>query len=222
MSTDQDTKTDAIATNVIPTPALSNVELREILESFLSSADRPEHTMNFYQLDGYVRALVAGPEITDIVEWMPLIFVDQKPNFKDQNQELIITQVLNSLYNSHRVQLLGNICELPCAYQYSDSRDERNNVEQWARGFMQGFIVCQERWNFFLEEGQTAHELPAIIKTTIYDEIDATLAVISSVADADYAVAIGKTPDEIKQMFNQLPAQIVSYGKASLLIRKYM
>lgn len=215
---DQEVKTKTI----VATPLLSKEQTKEVLDEFLSSLDRPEFTMNFYQLDGYVRARVVGPETTNPKEWMSLIFVDQNPNFSDTEQELMITHALNSLYNTHMVQLLNNTCELPCSHEYSESRSDRTNIEQWARGFMQGFIVCQERWNFFLEESQTEEQVPAIIKNTIYDEIDATLLVISSVADAEYAQSQGATPDDLKRTFHQLPEQIVSYGKVGQLMRKYM
>lgn len=201
---------------------LTKDQVKEILEAFLGSPDRPEYTMNYCQLDGYLHALAAGPESIELKEWMPLVFVDQNPNFSDKVQELMITQALDSFYNAHRVQLLSNLCELPCAHDYSEAWPARAEIEQWARGFMQGFIVCQARWNFFLEESQTAQQLPAIIKTTIYDEIDATMVIISSVADAEYALSQGVTADELKGIFARLPDQIVSYGKASQLLRKYM
>lgn len=211
-----------LGAEVEASPLLQRDPIKGVLETFLGSPDRPEHTMNFYQLDGYLHALVAGPETTELKEWMPLVFVDQNPNFSDKVQELMITQTLDSFYNAHRVQLLSNLCELPCDHKYSDAWHERADIEQWARGFMQGFIVCQTRWNFFLEDSQTAQQLPAIIKNTIYDEIDATMAVISSVADAEYALSQGVTRDELKGLFARLPGQVVSYGKASQLLRKYM
>lgn len=201
---------------------LTKYQVRDVLEAFLASPDRPQHTMNFYQLDGYLHALIAGPETTELKEWMPLVFVDQNPNFSDKKQELMITQALDSFYNSHRIQWLSNLCELPCANEYCEAWPERADIEQWARGFMQGFIVCQPRWNFFLEESQTAQQLPAIIKNTIYDEIDAIMAIISNVADAEYALSRGFTSEELKGMFARLPHQVVSYGKASQLLRKYV
>lgn len=217
MPFNQDVKVQVVSTSV-----LSKEQTKDVLDAFLSSPDRPEYTMNFYQLDGYVRARVVGPETTNPKEWMPLIFVDQNPNFSDKEQELMITHALNSLYNAHMVQLLSHTCELPCSNEYSDVRSDRTNIEQWARGFMQGFIVCQERWNFFLEDSQTKEQVPAIIKNTIYDEIDATLSTISSVADAEYARINGATSEDLKRIFHQLPEQIVSYGKVGQLMRKYM
>jgi len=217
MSSNQDVRAQAVTTPVLP-----KEQTKEVLDAFLSSPDRPEFTMNFYQLDGYVRARVVGPETTNPKEWLALIFVDQNPNFSDKEQELMITHALNSLYNAHMVQLLSNTCELPCANEYAELRSDRTNIEQWARGFMQGFIVCQEFWNFFLEDSQTKEQVPAIIRNTIYDEIDATLSIISSVADAEYARSNGATLDDLKRIFHQLPEQIVSYGKVGQLMRKYM
>lgn len=216
MSFDQGNKIEAAA------PLVTIGTVRGILEAFLAQPERPEYTMNFYQLAGYLRALVSGPEVIEQKEWMSLIFVDQNPNFSDKEQELLITQTLNSFYNAHRVQLLSNLCDLPCTHEYSQNWSDRADVEQWARGFMQGFIVSQPRWSFFLEESQTAAQLPAIIKNTIYDEIDATMVIISSVADAEYALSQGVSIDELRVIFQQLPEQIINYGKASQLLRKYM
>ncbi len=53
--------------------------VRALLEPFLESTARPQYTMNFCQLDGYVHALAAGPGHARPKDWMPLIFAGDNP-----------------------------------------------------------------------------------------------------------------------------------------------
>jgi len=191
----------------------------QILKDFLDSSCCPRYTMNMYQLDGYVRALAAGPGEAKIEDWKPLVFGDQKPQYDDKFREDTITKALISLYNSHRDQALGNACTLPFITGYSPDKELRLQGEQWARGFMQGYIFWQDIWSQFLDETQTSSNLTVILPTSIYDEMDDILATISAVADAEYATETGVSLENLTRMFTQLPQKVIEYGRIAHMIR---
>ena len=196
---------------------LSRTALFEILTEFLSADQRPSHTMNFQQLDGYVRALAGGPQQLGVGEWLPLVFSHESPNYESDEQENWITNVLICLYTWHRHQVLDNWCDLPFAHVYSESKACRLDAEQWARGFLQGYIVLQDIWGQFLAEQQTSLKLAVILPISVHDEIDAILAAVSCVADADFAQAGGTDLAQVGENFNRLPQIIIQYGRLGQL-----
>lgn len=194
-------------------------EWATLLDTALSAPERPAYTMNFFQLDGYLRAVAAGPGESDYSAWGALVFSDQAPDFASGEEEATITKALISHYTWHREQVLAGRCELPFAPVYSPDKQDRLNGEQWARGFMQGYIFWQDIWSQILEEYQTSAKLAAILPTSVDDEIDAILAAVSCVADAEYAVMTGVNPADLTQLFSRLPQSVIDYGRLGQLVR---
>jgi len=193
--------------------------VRALLEPFLESTARPKCTMNFCQLDGYVHALAAGPSKARPSDWMPLIFAGENPAFDTEDESKKITKELIWLYNFHNEQASNGLCQLPCDHHYTEIQSDRIGLEQWARGFLQGYIVWQNIWDQYLIQNQTSGYLAAILPITIIDELDDILATISNVADAEYALHNGIAFDELKLMFNRLPEQVINYGRIGHMLR---
>lgn len=193
--------------------------LVSLLGGFLSASGRPVYTMNIYQLNGYLRALACSPVLRAIEDWQPLVFADESPNYKDMAEQALISNALICLYNYHVDQVLNSSCDLPFDAEYSPDRTKRINAEQWARGFLQGYILCQDIWGQFLDDCQTNSKLTVILPESIYDEIDDIIATVSGVADAEYAAQNGMASDELKLMFNRLPKKIISYGRFGVTLR---
>jgi|GEM_PF-713290 len=192
---------------------------REFIAKLLASSVCPTYTMNLEQLDGYLHAIAAELNATNPEAWMPLVFGGEFPCFIEGYSTVGITNALICLYNSHRTQVLNGQCRLSFPYEYSDDRTKRIQAEQWARGFMQGYIFWQDIWAQFLDENQTGSNLAVILPLSTNDEIDDILATISAVADADYAMQTGVTEDELILMFNRLPQKVIEYGQIAHIIR---
>lgn len=181
-------------------------------ERFITSSACPLHSMNFYQLDGYLRAICVAPGDCPEERWLPLVFNDQIPDYQDAEQRDRIVSKLLNLHRFHIEQVAGNLCDLPCAASYARLQEERVDLEQWARGFLQGYIVREEDWNkalFKMTNNQIEHKIGAI---TLFDDFDAIITIVSTVADANYAVETGTNPDDLVAIFESLPDSIVRCG----------
>jgi uncharacterized protein len=192
---------------------------QKFIAELLTSSDCPTYSMNPDQLDGYLRAVASEPQPTQAKEWMPLIFGGELPGFVGQYSIETITNALICIYNSHRAAVLSRQCVLPFSCEYSENREARIQAEQWARGFMQGYIYWQDIWNQYLAENQTSSNLAVILPTSTNDELDDILATISAVADADYALQTGVTLTDLTLMFNRLPQKVIDYGRIAHIIR---
>lgn len=201
------------------TKSLNVINLREFITELLASPECPIYTMNIDQLDGYLHAVAAEPKPTKPQDWMPLVFGGELPYFIKGYSIESITNALIWLYNSHRAQVLNNECTLLFACEYSPDKSARLRPEQWARGFMQGYIFWQDVWSQYLDEKQTSSNLAVILPISTNDEIDDILATLSAVADADYAVQTGVEIGNLSLMFNRLPEKVIEYGQIAHIIR---
>ena len=193
--------------------------MREFIIQLLESSVCPQYTMNIDQLDGYLYAVAAEPQETAPEYWMPLVFGGEIPSFIEGYSIESVTNALIWLYNSHRAQVLSSQCELVFACEYSSIKMARIRPEQWARGFMQGYIFWEDVWNHYLNEGQTNLNLDGILLSSLNDDLDDILAVISAIADAEYASQIGTSAEDLVLMFNRLPEKVVEYGRIAHMIR---
>lgn len=191
---------------------LARHSAHQLLESFLESAQCPPNTMNFYQLDGYVRAVASAPGEIPLSQWEPLIFNEATPEFADILQAEQIQNAIADVYNFHRAQVKTGCCDLPCSNAYASLQKDRMNIEQWARGFLQGYIVCESNWNELLDGLQTDQNGCKVDAKTIFDDFDAILTIVSVVADAKYAVEVGTDPDELGAIFERLPRSLIQWG----------
>jgi uncharacterized protein len=196
-----------------------DINLRQFIIELLASPACPPYTMNIDQLDGYLHAVAVEPKATEAKDWMPLVFGGEFPDFIDGYSTESITNALIWLYNSHRVQVLNNECDFLFTCKYSPDRSERLRAEQWARGFMQGYIFWQDVWSQYLDEKQTSSNLAVILPLTTNDEIDDILVTLSAVADADYAFQSGTNLESLSLMFNRLPEKVIEYGRIAHIIR---
>lgn len=208
--------TNAVISSLIKS---DEINMREFITELLASSACPPYTMNIDQLDGYLHAVAAEPKATTPKDWIPLVFGGEFPYFIDGYTAEYITNALIWLYNSHRAQVLSNECTLLFTCEYSPEKSARLSAEQWARGFMQGYIFWQDVWSQYLDENQTSSNLAVILPLTINDEIDDILATLSAVADADYAMQTGVKIEDLSLMFNRLPEKVIEYGQIAHIIR---
>lgn len=198
-----------IATGIatgIPDNPVRDPELQAHLESFLELPARPPHTMNFYQLDGYLRAICLCPADTSLRDCLPLVFNDQPPGFRDIAEAAQIETHLSALFEFHRQQIIAGRCDLPFTSRYTLDRTERIESEQWARGFLQGYISCEQNWN------QTLSTMSEEEADKLGTQLDDVLTVVSAVADVDLAVFQGADPDSLDTLFAQFADTLIRFA----------
>lgn len=189
-----------------------NVNHQTVLINFLESGVCPAHTMDFYQLDGYLCAVAFGPGDANPPDFLPLVFNGQQPTYMSKGQEKEVTDAIQALYAFYKAHVFCGQLELPCVPFYSVNRNDRINLEQWARGFMQGYIFWEDSWNVLLDEIPQATETDLSVDA-VTAELDGILQVISIIADADLALQQGTKPSELEQIFASVPEVLINYAQ---------
>jgi uncharacterized protein len=150
------------------------------LGNFLASADRPEGTLRFHELQGFLFAIACSPETIAPSEWLPLIGNDESLNFADEKEAQEILGLVMDFYNETNMAVLERSNSLPAgcvfASDISQNFENTSSIAQWSRGFASGHDWLAELW-----EGYLFDELD--------EECGATLMVLSFFSSRQLAEA---------------------------------
>lgn len=193
-------------------PFIWNEKRAQFLSDFLAAEQRPQYTMNYAQLHGYLRAVASSPRLISASEWKPLVFNEELPDYQNRQE---LDEVESSLLALYQVQLASKIdtCEFPCSTQYHPQREHRQELEQWARGFMQGYSLSQQAWDDILRLNPQGIKKARLEPDEVEDQLEGILYVIATVADAELAVAQGTAKDDLPEVFASLEDTVVLYGQ---------
>ena len=124
------------------------------LEQFLESPERPEGTLKFHELQGFLFAIACSPETIAPSEWLPIIGNDEDLKFGDQNEAQEILGLIMTLYNETNTGVLERSNSMPagCAFHedMSENFEDGSSVSQWSRGFAAGHDWLAETWEEYL------------------------------------------------------------------------
>ncbi len=107
-----------------------------------------EGIINLSELDGYFTAIVSGPVEISPAQWLPLIWGDFEPVWKDEDQFERMFNIMINIMNSVVFELM----EDPENYQpvfANNIIDDQEYlvVDEWCFGYIRGMSLCQELWN---------------------------------------------------------------------------
>lgn len=123
------------------------------LEQFFHSGRLSEEAISSIEmLDGYLAALIVGPELVLPSVWMPFIWGSEnhsEPIFDTQKQ----AEEVNGLFIRHMNTIARQFHEDPKGFQplfenimYEEDEEFRFAVEEWALGFLLGIELSHESW----------------------------------------------------------------------------
>jgi uncharacterized protein len=122
----------------------------DVLDSFLTSDRAPENSMGLSDLDGFLTAIVIGPELVMPIEWLPVVWGDEEPAFDSHEEAKKILSAIMARYN-----------EIVSAFRKSSGQwiplfwetdDGKVIVEDWAAGFLEGVQLRIESWVPLLDD----------------------------------------------------------------------
>ncbi len=128
-------------------------EMSETLQRFLSSPARPANTMGYHELCGFLFSVACSPELIQPSEWLPMIFDDEDPGYRNLAEADAVLEGILGLYNEINQQVVDGRVSLPEACRPVEA--ERNfgaPLGEWAAGFMCGHGWLAETWDAHLPE----------------------------------------------------------------------
>jgi len=147
---------------------------QQTLEPFLASSDRPEGTLSYHELQGYLFAIACAPEMIMPSEWLPPIFNDSEAGLADLAEAEAVMASIMSLYNDFNRMVLERNVKLPSDIKLKEPSSANIGPEsaigKWSRGFFFGHSWLEELWHETLPE-ELDNELGACLMTlSIFSE----------------------------------------------------
>ncbi len=129
------------------------------LNAFLEGRSR--ETLRYPELQGFLFAVAHAPEMVRPSEWIPVVFGNDQPEFKDVEEASLINTALMAEYNA--VSDASREGRLPPGCVLLD--DPMANLEEdapiisWARGFVEGYRWLQDTWTAYAQMARPDGEL---------------------------------------------------------------
>jgi uncharacterized protein len=180
------------------------------LQAFLTAPQRPQGTLSYWELAGFLFTVCCAPESVPPSEWLPLVFAWEDANYGGLPEANQILRAMMALHNHISRQLRERAPSLPPGCEMRD--DAVANllpdapVSGWARGFATGHEWLTEQW--------------APTPEKLGDELGSILMVLSFFGNHDLAEAyrqeffpheesLAVLATEIREIF---PAAIQGYA----------
>lgn len=168
-----------------PTPSTELPELidnftdaqAEALEKFLAAPERPEGTMDYFMLTGFLFAVGYAPEVIMPSDWLPVVFNDRDPNYQSEREFQEIVGAMLSLYNFISQEAGEDKVHVPPGCHIHDDPVANFNpapLGRWADGFRNGYAWMEDAWD-------------AVLPDEMEDEMNACVLTLSFFADREFA-----------------------------------
>ena len=127
----------------------------DVLRTFLDHPDRPQDALRFDQLHGFLFAIANAPEVIMPSEWLPLVFGEPSPTFRDEDEVRAISGALLGEYNVVN-EFSTNVADtdeggVPPGCRLLDdptaNLEDDAPVTKWSRGFIKGHMWLEETWS---------------------------------------------------------------------------
>ncbi len=137
------------------------------LAEFLASDGRPEGTMIYPELHGFLFSVCACPEAIPPDEWLPLVFNNEAANYADEAESEAITAAVMALYSEIHEQVIADELALPqwCTVLEPplENFGDEAPLAYWARGFLDGHEWLSEIWEACVSESADDELGPALL-----------------------------------------------------------
>jgi len=149
---------------------LSDQEFEE-LDEFLNSEDLPDESMDISMLDGFLTAVVIGPNLVMPSQWLPEVWgksPEQPMNWKSVSQAERMTGLVMRHMNDI-IWYLDNDPEHyePLLYEREHEGQTIPIIDEWCTGFIRGTLLEGEAWEpLFASDDTEGLLLPIILYGT--------------------------------------------------------
>ena len=126
------------------------------LAEFLAADGRPEATMNYAELHGFLFSIACSPELLAPAEWLPHIFNGEEAGYANEAEAASITTSLMTIYNEISSQVCEQQVELPefCTPEDIAMENFADDAPlcHWSRGLLLGHNWLSDLWEAYIPD----------------------------------------------------------------------
>jgi uncharacterized protein len=126
------------------------------LAAFLAHPARPDGTLTYHELQGFLFTVASAPDLVRPSEWLPIIFNEHEASYATLEEAQAILGHIMTLYNDINAAVMEKRPSLPAdcdvRVRALENLDDTAPLAQWARGFLMGHEWLEESWEVELPE----------------------------------------------------------------------
>lgn len=162
------------------------------LAKFLAADERPEETLIYPELYGFLFAVCCAPEMTMPSDWMPLIFNAEEAGYADEAEAEMVMSGIMAVYNEVNDTVVSAEVCLPAWLEIIspplENFDDEAPLTFWARGFLLGHDWLSEVWEHYLIEEMEAEFAACLMALTFFSGRELAEAYANEVGDEPVAI----------------------------------
>jgi uncharacterized protein len=116
----------------------------EALDRYLDSELSPDDCMGLSELDGFLTAIVIGPQLIPPSEWLPVIWGDEEPAFESEDEMRTIIGTIMGRYNEIATCFDSNPDEFKPIFR--EGMEGEVMAADWAAGFLEAIALRRTAW----------------------------------------------------------------------------
>lgn len=125
------------------------------------ATDSDEGILNVSELDGFLTAVVSGPDVVPPSEWLPLVWGEEEPVWKSVDDFQQIFGLMVRHMNSIVSELMMAPDEFePVFLEHTVEGQVYTVVDDWCSGYLRGVQPCLQAW---VDEAPESYDLLAPI-----------------------------------------------------------
>ncbi len=131
------------------------------LDEYLMSDESPENCMQISDLDGFLTAIVVGPDLIQPSEWLPVIWGGESPEFANDAQATAILDAVVGRYN----EIAQSLAKIPPEIDPIFWKTKVGLVVagDWAEGFLDAMDLRSKAWAEMIEDEEDSRPLIPIL-----------------------------------------------------------
>ena len=163
------------------------------LATFLISDHLPAGTLNLYQVQGFLWAVVSSPTRLGTTDWLPVTWGEGEEEegvvevFRSADEAQSIIPVILYLYQQALQRAEAGEFQLPADAVFNDETGVSDALRGWCQGFLTGHHWLEEPWKELCE-----------VRPDLEAELDALVAFPSLFADTEETLAAASEPEALK------------------------
>jgi uncharacterized protein len=172
----------------------------DYLKRFLGAPERPEGTMSFDELGGFLFALASVPEVIPPTEWLPVVFRDGDAAYGNAGAQPFLDALL-AFHDWTIAEVNEGRCSLPPGCEAEADPMANFGVEgalgRWSRGFAAGHRFMADWW-------------PSDLSPEQAEDLSAVLILLSFFSSREFAEGYRKHMERNARTTEELAAHVIT------------
>jgi uncharacterized protein len=142
----RDVESATVADELPPTGAID----LDTLDNYLMSDHAPDESMGLSDIDGFLTAIVVGPELILPCEWLPVIWGGEEPEFETETEMRTVLGTIMGRYNEIVACLTSALDDFePVLWEGPGGEIIGSD---WAGGFLDAVALRPQSWKPLMED----------------------------------------------------------------------